>query len=148
MYGKNDGGVEQEVDDCSTGICKPTTCKNSCIAQAYHQQRAKLPAVVQMTRLYICACARHGVREISALTLISNYVEHYGIHQRRIQQKNVPFRRLGWLAPARQLTLSFKVMIWQTIWKMNHHLYINYAENTHTHWDSRHQLRQLTLLPR
>ena len=24
MYGKNDGGVEQEVDDCSTGICKPT----------------------------------------------------------------------------------------------------------------------------
>ena len=61
---------------CSTGclcICKPTTRKaeNSCItceAQAYHQQHANLPAVVQMIEaIYICACVRHGVREIGAI---------------------------------------------------------------------------------
>ena len=49
----------QELDDCSTGglcICKPTTRKAaSCSSitrevQAYHQQRANLPAVVQMTK--------------------------------------------------------------------------------------------------
>ena len=70
---KNDGGVEPV---CSTGclcICKATTRKaeNSCImceAQAYRQQRANLPAVVQMIEaIYICACARHGVREIGAI---------------------------------------------------------------------------------
>ena len=40
-------------------------------AQAYHQQRANLPTVVQMTRkieaIYVCACVRHGVREIGAI---------------------------------------------------------------------------------
>ena len=63
----NDRGVDKRLrQEVTTRKAASCSTENSCRtreAQAYIP-----PAVVQMTRrIYTCACARHGVREIGAI---------------------------------------------------------------------------------